>query len=232
MLPKLLVAAAAAAACLVPRASMAAAPTSASASSGWVAPAFYKGLDGPKFTVLKTLPDGIELRKYAPSTWVTTAAEGADRDGAMRGSFMKLFDFISGSNDKSAKIAMTAPVLTKITPGQGPTCASKFQMGFYLSSSAAPAPKASDVKITQLPAMEVWVLPYSGYSTSAVEKAKAAELAGKLTAAKVAFDASGPWFVAGYDSPMQPTNRRNEVMLPATAPAAAATTAAAAAKKP
>lgn len=33
----------------------------------WVAPAFYKGLEGPKFSVLKK-GDGWELRRYEPGT--------------------------------------------------------------------------------------------------------------------------------------------------------------------
>lgn len=56
---------------------------------------------------------------------------GMDRDSAMRGSFMKLFEYISGGNSRQAKIPMTAPVLTKIEPGQGPNCESTFTMSFY-----------------------------------------------------------------------------------------------------
>lgn len=54
-----------------------------------------------------------------------------EKDTAMRGSFMKLFDYISGANSAKAKIPMTAPVLTKVEPGQGPNCESTFTMSFY-----------------------------------------------------------------------------------------------------
>lgn len=37
----------------------------------------------------------------------------------------KLFGYISGANSAKAKIDMTVPVITKVTPGQGPTCGSK-----------------------------------------------------------------------------------------------------------
>lgn len=43
----------------------------------------------------------------------------------------KLFNYISGANSANAKIEMTAPVLTKIEPGQGPACNSAFTMSFY-----------------------------------------------------------------------------------------------------
>jgi hypothetical protein len=35
-------------------------------AAGWTAPAFCKGLDCPKFTVVKQLGDGVELRRYEP----------------------------------------------------------------------------------------------------------------------------------------------------------------------
>lgn len=64
-------------------------------------------------------------------SWVSTKGTGMEKDAAMRGSFMKLFDYISGANSAKAKIPMTAPVLTKIEPGQGPNCESTFTMSFY-----------------------------------------------------------------------------------------------------
>lgn len=47
-----------------------AAPAMAQAQQQWKAPSFYKGLEGPQFTVLKTLGDGVELRRYEPGAWV------------------------------------------------------------------------------------------------------------------------------------------------------------------
>jgi hypothetical protein len=38
-----------------------------SASAQWSAPAFCKGLECPKYTVVKSLGDGVELRRYEPS---------------------------------------------------------------------------------------------------------------------------------------------------------------------
>jgi hypothetical protein len=195
-----------------------------------------------------------------------------DKDSAMRGSFMKLFDYISGGNSGKTKIPMTGPVLTKIEPGQGPNCESTFTMSFYnpytyqvgshttsgfpgLTDSSGPAssrvtcakqpapcapcaktppgvhlfnfpqdraaaaallllllppppqganaanvpkPTGSGVFISNLPAMEVYVMSYGGFSNPAMERQKAAELIKKLEAAKEPFSTSH-WFTAGKD---------------------------------
>jgi hypothetical protein len=44
----------------------------------------------------------------------------------------RLFDYIGGANDASAKIPMTAPVATKITPSAGPFCKSNFTVSFFV----------------------------------------------------------------------------------------------------
>jgi len=41
----------------------------ATVATEFVAPAFYKGLEGPKFTVAKKIADNIELRRYEPCEW-------------------------------------------------------------------------------------------------------------------------------------------------------------------
>jgi hypothetical protein len=142
-----------------------------------------------------------------------------DKESAMQGSFMKLFGYISGANSKQAKIPMTSPVLTKIEPGSGPNCESTFVMSFYQpyslqgANANAPKPTGADVSITKMPALEVYVIPYGGWSTPAMERMKATELTKKLEAAKEPFSAS-VWYTAGYNSPYQLTNRHNEVWIP------------------
>lgn len=184
-------------------------------------PDFCKGLECPKFTVLKTLPDGIELRRYEGASWASTTANTNDMDSTMRSGFMRLFRYISGDNTAGQRISMTAPVLTTARPGS-------MTVAFYQPSSlqgaaasSAPKPTAADVALTSTPKMDVWVMPYGGYSNGETAKQKAKELQDKLTKAKETFDASGEYFVAGYDSPMTVIGRRNEIWIPARAPPAA-----------
>lgn len=35
-------------------------------TAAWSAPTFCKGLDCPRYTVIKSLGDGVELRRYEP----------------------------------------------------------------------------------------------------------------------------------------------------------------------
>lgn len=201
----------------------------AGAAAAWTAPAFCKGLECPRFEVLKRLGDNIELRRYEPSAWVSTKATGMEKGSAMQGSFMRLFGYISGANAAAAKIPMTAPVLVKIEPGEGPFCDSTFTTSFYqpykyqgASAAAAPRSTKSDVAFTNLPAMEVWVMSFGGYADDATDKKMAQALMAKLKEAKEPF-AAGAWFTAGYDSPYTVTGRHNEVWVPkAATPAPAA----------
>lgn len=43
-----------------------------------------------------------------------------------------MYSYISGENSVKGAIDMTAPVLTKITPGAGPNCNSTFVVSFYV----------------------------------------------------------------------------------------------------
>ncbi|XP_022110840.1 heme-binding protein 2-like [Acanthaster planci] len=178
-------------------------------------------LESPSYTVepqdpQKPLP--YEVRNYAKSTWVTTSEstiEGPSTERSnknRRDMFFKLFDYISGKNEKNEKIEMTVPVLRKITPGAGPFCKTTKDMSFYVTEEFQgdpPAPSNEDVYVTHLPAQRVVVKTFSGYTTEAKDLEEATQLA-ELTKDKYDLE-QNYFFAAGYNSPWRFVGRRNEV---------------------
>ncbi len=58
------------------------------------------------------------------------------------------------------RIAMTAPVITNVSPGLGPNCESNFTMSFYVPKvhwDETPNPTGDGVFLEQLPTMDVYV---------------------------------------------------------------------------
>ncbi|XP_064635818.1 heme-binding protein 2-like [Lineus longissimus] len=153
-----------------------------------------------------------EVRKYEASYWTSTDMYEMSIDDATRIGFGRLFRYISGNNANKEKIAMTCPVLTKVTPGQGPACESNFTESFMVPFShqpKAPAPSDKDVYLSSMPEMTVYVKCFGGYAKEAEWIEMAAALATAIGDTSV-FD-NTHYFTAGYDSPYQPFKRHNEV---------------------
>jgi len=268
------VALAAAAVAALPAAATAARPPVAAPASALAwdkAPWFCHDLDCPQFEVVENLTAiGVELRRYAPSTWVETtvemptsvagaiggggmmAAAAAAQGGPLAGAgggfggppalggdpsanggtgyeravavgFYKLFKYISGENLTGTKLAMTAPVRVVVTPGQGPACADKFSIAFFVPPSVKTPPPPSDasVSITTTPEATYYVNGFGGWATGATYADRARSVAAALEGA--GRDIDDTYFgTAGYDSPFTLRNRHNEVWLPTAAKAAAA----------
>ena len=128
--------------------------------------------------------------------------------GDQNGGFRKLFNYISGSNDSSEKIAMTIPV-TQSDPGEG------MVMQFYLPSvfdkSNTPQPDDSSVEISSIKAGYFAAIKYSGRSSERNFKKHSEILKEELTENKVVI--MGPPIKATYNGPFTlPPFRRNEAM--------------------
>ncbi|XP_064635331.1 heme-binding protein 2-like [Lineus longissimus] len=180
-------------------------------SSGYQPPAFCRGVDCPRFTIIKTEKE-FEIRKYEVSYWTSTDMYEMDLQDAFRTGFRRLFKYITGENENKEKLAMTCPVLTKIKPGPGPTCESNFTRSFMVPFShqpSAPAPTDKDVYLNSMPEMTVYVRSFGGFASETDWIQNAADLAQAIGNASL-FDDSH-FYTAGYDSPYRPTNRHNEV---------------------
>ena len=96
-----------------------------------------------------------EIRKYSDRLVIeTNSIEG--------NGFRKLFNYISGNNEKNQKIKMTVPVTQEIKNGN-------MTMQFYLplkfNKDNAPKPSNSDIKILNIEGGYYAVIKYSGRSS-------------------------------------------------------------------
>merc|ERR1711976_212811 len=76
--------------------------------------------------------EGYEERLYEAEMWVSSEAAAISAGDVTSILFRRLFRYIDGSNAQDLKIAMTSPVLTKVTPGSRPNCESMFRRSFYI----------------------------------------------------------------------------------------------------
>ena len=169
----------------------------------------------PKYTVVHET-DTYEVRRYKKRT-VAEVTFDTDNSG-----FRILFDYISGANLGSSKVAMTVPVTqSKKIDMTAPVTQSnrdgKMTMRFFLPSAYsmenAPRPTDKRVSIIDLPEQYFGVISYSGFaSDSNFEKHHEELLTVLLNDGLVV---TGPPVKATYNSPFTPPFlRRNEAMYP------------------
>ena|SRR5690242_19881904 len=177
----------------------------------------------PRYTVVATLRDGIEVRRYAPRLAAETEVAGKDVE-ARSSAFRILFAYIAGANGGAEKIAMTAPVATTppaeklamTAPVEAAPGAGGVRMRFFLPAryTAATAPRPTDARVHVIPVPEetVAVLRFSGGRAEA-------ELARRTAALRAAL-APTPWqpvadpVILFYDPPFAlPFLRRTEAAV-------------------
>ncbi len=170
----------------------------------WLVSTSRAATETPDYKVVRT--DGkFEIRDYPALTVATTSMEGE----AMNGGFGKLFRFITGSNEGSEKIAMTAPVLIDTTKDRK-------TMSFIMPKKAVekgvPNPAGGNVTLGKVAAARYAVLRFRGGRNTENEQAAIKKLSAWLLAQKIA--GKGDPLFAYYDPPWTPLFlRRNEVMI-------------------
>jgi hypothetical protein len=117
--------------------------------------------------------DDFEIRQYEPM--IVAVSEEMD----LRGSdgFEKLFGYISGNNQESRKIAMTAPVINDLGQEKMTTA---FVMPKEYSMDSLPKPVNSEVKLKEIPGRQVAALIFSGSVNQAKIDEKKHELFDRL----------------------------------------------------
>lgn len=151
----------------------------------------------------------FELREY-PTLMLASTSMKFEQQGD-DGSFMRLFQYISGANDSEQSVAMTTPVFMEPDDAQTPG-----QMGFVIPKSVAsdriPQPKSERVEIRERTGGRFAVIRFAGRMTS--EASADAERQLRDWIAKQAWTGDDRAEFAGYDPPWTPGPlRRNEVLI-------------------
>ena len=155
-----------------------------------------------KYDLVKS-NDVYEIRKYSDRLAIQVASKTGNNG------FRKLFNYISGNNEKNQKIKMTVPVTVMAKSGN-------MTMQFYLPSkfnkNNIPDPTSSDVEIINIEGGYYAVIIYSGRASDNNFIKHRDILESELYKDGIAI--KGPSIKATYNSPFTlPLMRRNEAMF-------------------
>jgi hypothetical protein len=160
------------------------------------------------YTVVRT-DDDFEVRAYPDHVLAQVDVVGALGAGAGAG-FGPLFQYISGANDASQSIAMTAPVLQQSEGAAWQTIS--FVLPADMNSVSAPAPHDPRVRTTAVTARFVAARRFSGTARSTRFADQGAQLVAAATAAGL--KTVGEVYYARFDPPWKPGfMRHNEALI-------------------
>ena len=151
----------------------------------------------------------FEIRDY-PDLELATTSMQSDLQGD-DGSFMRLFQYISGANRQRQKVAMTTPVFMEPRSDDQPG-----NMGFVLpakvAAQKAPQPDDGDVSITTRAGGQFAVYRFAGRINEEATTDAETKLRQWIDAKGLQSSRNAEF--AGYDPPWTPgLLRRNEVLL-------------------
>jgi len=147
----------------------------------------------------------FELRHYEPMIVVTSSE--SDLSGG--NGFNQLFNYISGNNQESKKISMTAPVIDSLE-GQQSTTSFVMPKDFQLQD--VPMPNDSALRTRAIKERQVAVIRFSGTINLQVINDKKIELEEWLKGKN--FHPIGAMELARYNAPyVPPFARRNEIIV-------------------
>jgi hypothetical protein len=147
----------------------------------------------------------FELRQYEPMTVAVT--QESDLKGG--NGFNTLFEYISGNNQTSTKIAMTAPVLNSLDQKQ---LSIAFVMPHHYDTGTLPAPLNNEIQLKEIPERMVAALIFSGSINSEKITLKKNELSEWLKGKQISV--TGLFQLARYNPPFIPGFiKHNELLV-------------------
>jgi len=162
-------------------------------------------IEEPEWHLVDSL-DRVELRHYSPSVEARTTLRGSGQTSV---GFRRLAGFIFGGNDRSERIAMTAPVQETLQDSL-PTMAFTMPSGYKIQD--LPAPGSDQVVIVDVPARTLAVIRFSGWAT----RGKIARNSKKLfkTLKQYGIEPASGTTLNQYNPPWTPPFlRRNEISV-------------------
>ena len=161
-----------------------------------------------KYAVVRKIGK-TEIRHY-PAV-IIARVEGYGDDG-----FDLLFNFITGHNRQSAKVQMTAPVISERIEMTAPVLSDQRSIAFVMPANlrleTVPVPIDDRVKIVEILERHLAALQFSGRWSNSIFNEKSRQLLRELT--KTGIETSGNVFAMRYNSPFTPWfMRRNEVAV-------------------
>ncbi len=151
----------------------------------------------------------FEIRAY-PDLMLATTDMQFDSQGS-DGSFMRLFNYISGRNDRKQKVAMTTPVFMEAGDEEN-----RGRMGFVIpkkvSGQRIPEPTSKDVKLFSRDGGRFAVIRFAGRINK--ETVARYEALLRQWMSDKGLTGTGDAELAGYDPPWTPGPlRRNEILI-------------------
>lgn len=187
----------------------------------WTAWGLYSGRSAEEVSFERVGDlDGVELRRYPRTVLVETTAPDQYR------AFGRLFRYISGENESSEEVSMTAPVATRggesiamtapVRSSRDDGTGGDLRMSFYLPAEydpeTAPVPTDPAVRLVVEPAKTLAVKRFSWYAPSWRVERQSRALVSAL--ADHGIEVRDEPFLLRYNDPMTPPFlRRNEVAV-------------------
>ncbi len=155
------------------------------------------------YDVIEELGDGVELRQYQNSTFISAKAKDSNSG------FRILSGYIFGNNKEDIKISMTAPVISQQEEDM-------LQMSFVLpsdyDSDNAPLPVDESISIHEVASRKLLVVTFSGFVSNSKIESRTVILEEKIQ--KNNINKKGDFFIMRYDPPwVLPMFRRNELAV-------------------
>ncbi|XP_074125231.1 heme-binding protein 1 [Sminthopsis crassicaudata] len=135
-------------------------------------------------------------------------------DEALKEAMPKILKYVGGLNDKGVGMGMTSPISFAVFPHEDGTLQKKIKVWFRIPNqfqADTPIPNDKSIGLEERENITVYSTQFGGYAKEADYVSQAAQLRSVLEG--TANYQTDFYFCAGYDPPMKPYGRRNEVWL-------------------